>query len=214
MPKEIAGTKQRILAAAVEIFAERGIEGTTVREISARAGANQAAVHYHYGSKEKLLMAVFAEMLLADEKQYPADMGLTPDAGPHARLLAYIRSLLFKLLGTGDLQYEKLGKLFTQELFNPSENFNVLMERFIRPEHTLLVGIVRELLPKDASERTVRLCTAGVFGQCLLFDNLREMIRRLSPEIALDKLGVEYVARFVYEFALAGIERMAELKDA
>lgn len=45
----------RILEAADELFAEIGFDGTTTREIAARAGVNKALIHYHYESKDQLL---------------------------------------------------------------------------------------------------------------------------------------------------------------
>jgi AcrR family transcriptional regulator len=51
--------RQVILDAAEALFAEQGIAGTSVRSILAAAGANVAAVHYHFGSKEKLVEEVF-----------------------------------------------------------------------------------------------------------------------------------------------------------
>lgn len=51
-------TPQRLILAAERLFAERGIEGVTVRDITSEAGANTAAMHYHFGSKEALLRAV------------------------------------------------------------------------------------------------------------------------------------------------------------
>jgi len=203
-------TKQRILEVARGAFAEHGVKDATVRDICAKAGANMAAVHYHFGSKEKLFMAVLTELMLNDEARYPVDMGLPQDAPPQDRLRAYIRSMLYRIAGTGDPQFEKLSKLFVQELCNPSENFSGLMERFIRPQHALLVEIVRGLLPPGALERTVQLCAAEVIGHCLQFDTLRQMIRLICPDIALDKLGVEQVAQFVFTFSMAGIERMKQ----
>lgn len=50
--------RQRILTAARELFAERGYEGTSVRDITARAKANLAAITYHFGSKEALFHTV------------------------------------------------------------------------------------------------------------------------------------------------------------
>src|SRR5205085_9270648 len=47
-------TRERIADAAGEIFAERGFEGTTVRDICQRAGANIAAVNYHFGDMQRL----------------------------------------------------------------------------------------------------------------------------------------------------------------
>jgi AcrR family transcriptional regulator len=52
------GTAARILDAAERLFAERGIEATSVRTITQAAGANIAAVHYHFGSKQDLVRAL------------------------------------------------------------------------------------------------------------------------------------------------------------
>ncbi len=52
-------TKARILAAAEEVFAARGFEGASTREIAARAGVNISSLHYHWESKERLYLAVF-----------------------------------------------------------------------------------------------------------------------------------------------------------
>jgi AcrR family transcriptional regulator len=52
-------TKARILSAAEEVFAARGFEGASTREIAARAGVNISSLHYHWESKETLYVAVF-----------------------------------------------------------------------------------------------------------------------------------------------------------
>ena len=51
-------TRQRLLAAASELFAAQGYHGTTVREIAQRAGVNLAAGNYHFGSKRELYLEV------------------------------------------------------------------------------------------------------------------------------------------------------------
>lgn len=56
-------TKDRLLDAAEELFAERGVAETSLREITALADANLAAVNYHFGGKDGLLEAVFARRL-------------------------------------------------------------------------------------------------------------------------------------------------------
>ncbi|MCC6442826.1 MAG: TetR family transcriptional regulator [Armatimonadetes bacterium] len=63
MDIEKADTKERLLDAAERLFAERGVQETSVREITARAGANLAAVNYHFGSKDDLILAVIARRL-------------------------------------------------------------------------------------------------------------------------------------------------------
>src|SRR5688572_13952757 len=65
MRTELSGraTKERLLNAAERLFAARGFAGTSLREVTAEAGANVAAVHYHFGSKEELLRAVLSRMV-------------------------------------------------------------------------------------------------------------------------------------------------------
>ena len=52
-------TKDRILGAAEELFAQQGFAGTSLREVTSRADVNIAAVNYHFGSKENLVNEVF-----------------------------------------------------------------------------------------------------------------------------------------------------------
>ncbi|MDP2848878.1 MAG: CerR family C-terminal domain-containing protein [Humidesulfovibrio sp.] len=204
-----SGTKARLLAAARVQFALHGGKEATVRDICAQAGANVAAVNYHFGGKEKLFMAVLMAFLDEAQAKYPVHMGLGPDASPQERLKAYIRSLLYRLMGDGDPVNERLGQLLSAEFIEPSEHFEIVTERHVAPHHEALLGILRELLP-DAEGRTIHLCAAGVVGHCLLFDNAKQVIRTLYPEIALEKLGVELVADFVFRYAQAGISRMGE----
>lgn len=56
-------TRERILDAAERLFVERGFEATTMRMITAAAGANLAAVNYHFGAKEALVHEVFRRRL-------------------------------------------------------------------------------------------------------------------------------------------------------
>lgn len=67
-----------MLAAGAELFAERGFERTTVRDIAARAGANQALLFRYFGSKEDLFREVVAggaqELLAGPAKELPARM--------------------------------------------------------------------------------------------------------------------------------------------
>jgi AcrR family transcriptional regulator len=53
-----AGTRERILAVAAELFTEQGYDGTSLREIADRLGFTKAALYYHFRSKEDLLVAL------------------------------------------------------------------------------------------------------------------------------------------------------------
>lgn len=55
---ELSSPREKLLEAAFDVFAERGYSGTSTREICRRAGANGAALNYHWGSKDELWLAV------------------------------------------------------------------------------------------------------------------------------------------------------------
>jgi AcrR family transcriptional regulator len=56
-------TREGLLDAAESLFSEHGIQAASLRAITQRAGANLAAVHYHFGSKQGLVRAVFQRRL-------------------------------------------------------------------------------------------------------------------------------------------------------
>jgi TetR/AcrR family transcriptional regulator, regulator of cefoperazone and chloramphenicol sensitivity len=57
------GARSRILDAALDLFGERGLTGTTVRDIAARAKVNVAAISYHFGGKDELYREVAATVI-------------------------------------------------------------------------------------------------------------------------------------------------------
>src|SRR5262245_39243766 len=56
-------TRERLLDAAERLFATRGFEATSLRDVTSQAKANIAAVNYHFGSKDALVRAVFERRL-------------------------------------------------------------------------------------------------------------------------------------------------------
>jgi AcrR family transcriptional regulator len=58
-----AETRERVLDAAERLFAERGIEAVSIRDITRAAGANLAAINYHFGSKQELVTEIFSRRL-------------------------------------------------------------------------------------------------------------------------------------------------------
>jgi len=57
----VTDKKEHIVNSAVELFAEKGFEGTSIRELAAKAEVNVAMVNYYFGSKEKLFEAMVAQ---------------------------------------------------------------------------------------------------------------------------------------------------------
>ena len=71
-------TRARILAAAIDVFAEHGYEGAATREICGRAGVNGAALNYHFRSKELMWLAVCDEVSTRLQRIAFASVSLEP----------------------------------------------------------------------------------------------------------------------------------------
>ncbi len=103
MPRDSEATKRRLLDAAAEEFAERGIAGARVDRIAAAANANKALIYSYFGNKEDLFDSVFNALVVDSVNDVPIDVDDLPAyAGrlfdrnishPHALRLAIWRSL-------------------------------------------------------------------------------------------------------------------------
>lgn len=109
--------KTRILDAAKRLFAEKGFEATSVRQICEEAGANVALVSYHFGGKEKLLFAVVDSAFPGPELYAEAD-GI---ADPVERLRKYVEGFLQWSQYEADVQ-----KILLQEIMLRSERHSLL----------------------------------------------------------------------------------------
>ena len=72
-----ARTRERILAAATEVFARRGFHGTRVADIAEQAGIAYGLVYHHFRNKEEILAAIFAERW-SQYVSYLEDVGRMP----------------------------------------------------------------------------------------------------------------------------------------
>src|SRR6188474_3355447 len=166
-------TRERVLAAASELFAERGFRGTTVRDIAERARVNIASGNYHYGSKKQLYLQVLRThfqamraLLTRRRASVPqsALAGLSP-AELDELLETRIRTMLEVLLGPPPGLH---GTLMVREFVDPSEALPDIVDEFIRPMKAEMEQIVAHRMP-ELDTRDVERCVMSIVGQVLFF---------------------------------------------
>ncbi|MBP7370928.1 MAG: TetR family transcriptional regulator [Arenimonas sp.] len=90
-------TKERILHAAEDLFAQNGFAGTSLRQVTSRADVNIAAVNYHFGTKENLVQEVFKHRMDEMSEKRLAQLEKVIDKDPtdlESILLAFIQPAL------------------------------------------------------------------------------------------------------------------------
>jgi AcrR family transcriptional regulator len=196
-------TSERLLEAAGTIFAERGFRAATVREICEKAGANVAAVNYHFGDKEALYAAVLKRSHRAAEVKHPSDPGLGPRAPAEIRLEAFIEAFLRRIFDPSERAW--LSRLTFRELLDPTAALDSLVEEEFRPRARLLGSIVRELVGKGATEDEVRMASVSIVAQCLFLQFGRPVIARLFPEIDYRPEQLQRLADHIAAFSLRAL---------
>ncbi len=164
-PSEL--TRRALIEAATAVFAEQGYEGGSVRQITQKAKANQAAITYHFGGKEGLYLAVLSAANLALEQQSllsPEDI----DALPREEALRlYMRQFLQPLVKRD--RVSRYLRIFAWEGVRPSAPFRTFIQSTPPRLFLLARHLVRRFLSADASEEEVVLTTLWLAQQPLTF---------------------------------------------
>lgn len=199
-------TRERVLAAAAEVFAANGYREATVAEICRLAGANIAAVNYHFGGKEALYVEAWRRCLRASLEAHPPHGGVRPGAPPAERLHGRVRSIMRRITDPKSHEFDILHK----EMANPTGLLSEAIPESLKPLRRSFAALIRELLGPRATEREARFCRMSVMAQCF-GPLLRERHGRHAscppraashPPLAAD---VEALADHVARFSLAGI---------
>ncbi len=150
-PAPDADTKTRILDAAEEAFADFGFDAASLRCIIKRANVNLAAVHYHFGSKEALVAAVFARRIGALNEQRLALLDRCEAFAPsgpiplEAVLEAFVGPAL-RLTAEPGMGGKVFMRLFGRTIAEPSEPLQAMLnEQFGHTVQRFLAAFERAL---------------------------------------------------------------------
>jgi AcrR family transcriptional regulator len=180
------GARARILDAALDLFGERGFDGTTVRDIAARAKVNVAAVSYHFGGKHKLYRAVAETVTGAIEgrvRSRAARLLGAPPADP-AGALAALETLLETVVDVivGPEEMRRVARFIIREQMHPTDAFDILFGTFSRLHGAACRLFARAAgLDPDAAETRLRVFL--LIGQAVFL--------RIGEAAVLRRMGIE-----------------------
>lgn len=207
--RDDATTREKLLEAAGQVFAEMGFDRATGKEICERAGANAAAVNYYFGGMDGLYEAVFREARSRMVTLKALTAAVAGKADAKAKLEAVIELLVEAL--TAPLSSSWVLRVIAREIVAPSPAVDALREKEMIPKSRIMKAIVAELmgLPEDHAA-VARGCVSVMGPYFMLFVCDRRTLKSLFPQFSLAPENTTDLIRHMVQFAVAGLKALAD----
>ncbi len=200
---ESVGTQQRLLEAAGEVFAEKGYEKATIRQIVQRAGANLNAVNYYFRDKHGLYLAVFEHAHEMSAERYAAEKAERAELAPDQHLRAFVAGMLRGILAKHERVWPR--RLMFREMVDPTGALDLVIEGVIRPRFDEATEIVRRLLGPDVPKRRVQLSAESIVGQCVHLAHAQPVLAKLMPDLRFNAENLDLLVDHITQFSLAAL---------
>jgi len=186
------------------MFAEFGFHQTTVRQICLRAGANIAAVNYHFGDKTGLYTEVVRQSMQAAQLE-TVRAAFDQHASAELILRAVIKARLESLrsLDLTDWHF----RIFAHELAKPTPAMTVIVNEAIKPLYSRMCELIGSMLHLPPEHEKTRMCAHSIIGQILFYAFARPVISRLAPNMKLTPAQIDLIADHIAEFSLAYLSK-------
>jgi TetR/AcrR family transcriptional regulator, regulator of cefoperazone and chloramphenicol sensitivity len=191
---------ERLLHAALQVFAAKGYEGASTREICRLAGVNIAAIHYYFGDKASLYREVF---------RVPEQFGVPPaemtDANTPLRtaLLGFYRHIMAYIAAPKQVQQLRL--IFLREELQPS---GVLEGHAEAPRrlHEHLTAFLCRAVGADSVDTAINHLAFSIGGLSLVLFVQRTAVDEIAPEMLADDVAVEETIQRLADHGTAMVE--------
>ena len=199
-------TKNRILAAAGPIFARRGFQQATVREICDAANVNLASINYYFGDKQQLYIdsVILAREQRAQQFPFPS---WSDDTSPEVKLRTFVGMLLKRVVVMQTIPWQV--QLLMREILNPTEACRQLVEDYFRPIFDRLLRIVDELAEEPLPQLRRTQIGFSIIGQCLHYRFSAGVISLMVHEDHREEcFDWDELTNHITEFSLAAIRNL------
>ena len=195
-------TKDALLIAAMEVFADKGFDAATVRDICGKANANVAAVNYHYGGKDALYVAVLEEIFPSEENE---QIATDPSLPPEERLHQYLSTMVKEIYERADGLITQRWAIFLRELAKPSLNLDFIVRRQVQSRVNELRSIVAQILGPDVPDHTLAFASSSIWALMLDHVIIQPILDRLTPKRPAVQGNLDVFVEHILKFTLGGL---------
>lgn len=180
-------TRHRLIDAALHLFGRKGFDGTSTRELAARAGTNIASIAYHFGGKsglrEACARAVEDRVSGVLDAQGIALELATPEAALE-QIERLVRAIVQLIVAAP--QARDMVTFMLRELTDPGEVTETIYAEFIDPRHRALCDLWATATGRAAEDDEIKLTVFATVGQILYFRIAQPFV---GQRMAWDRIG-------------------------
>jgi AcrR family transcriptional regulator len=196
-------TRRALIDAAVAVFAEHGYDSGSVRLITRKAKANQAAITYHFGGKEGLYREVLRAGVAAFEERSLLDADSVERLPREDALRLLLRQLLVPLL-----RRDRLGRhvrILAWESVRPTPIFREFITGEPLPTFAAAQRLVARFLPADATPQLAALTMFWLVQQPIAFVRNIENLAAPPYNLTFDDAAVAGLVDLLVGLSLQGL---------
>lgn len=195
----VTETRERIVSAALKLFAEKGYDGATTAEIARQAGVAEGTIYRHFADKKELFLACVTPAAEAALQEGLSGVQEATD------LRSMVHAMLRARIHLFEENLDAMSLFFTEARYHP-ELITLFWERVFQPKSDQMLPVLQKLLASGEIRRPPNFTILGMgmnfmIWSFFLFRDQIEAVKKLNPApISTDDLLDELT-----EFVLYGI---------
>ncbi len=199
-------TRDKVLNEAERLFAQKGFNAVSVREITGAAGVHLSAVNYYFGSKKNLYGEVFRSRVVPKALQFHEILdGL--NRAEEADLRTLIKSLASAFVRHALDQRAQMirhGSLYFREMANPSQSFQLLVKEIFKPLHQKIAGLLARCLDREVEPERLLFYSMSLMALVHHFVHAQAVFQNIFDN-NLDDEFIERWIEYLTDFILHGL---------
>lgn len=204
-------TREQILCAAKELFAEKGFSHTSIRDITEKAECNLAAVNYHFHGKENLYVEVFRlHMSTLRNQRVNAVRKFLSNQSEQKTLeeLIHIFATTFLEPFIEDGSGQRLMELMMRERRDPHLPQHMFTEEIIQPVKTIMKEALSQIYP-ELNNTIAELCIHSIVGQLFHVMQAQELFKGMD-KTDMPILDMPKTIEHVVKFSVGGVRQVVK----
>jgi len=210
LTKEARTTRKRLLEAAEEMFAQKGFDGTTIRDITTKANRGLASINYFFGDKRELYEELFRLRLreMNESRLNAVKTVMSDKAKPTLEELLYAYSVDFLKPFADPQQSQRFMQLFFREMAEQRLPRNMFLDEIAAPTLTAMEEAIAVICP-NINKHDALMCTLSLTGQLVHITQVKVLFEGAQGH-SITSINIDESINHIVKFSAAGIRAYAK----